>query len=155
MSPETERIYHAFGNMRRAKMLFTGSASLPPGEFMLLSRVEQLGVEGRIAHVSELQTGWHITLSAVSQLIGQLERKGLVTRAVSPSDRRKVAVSLTPEGEALLKAAKNRSDEQLNALSIRFGEADTRALVTLLEKLGRVIDDMCREEGAQKEESHC
>lgn len=43
----------------------------------------------------------HLSQSALSRLIGRLEKDGLVERSVCPEDRRGVWVSLTDKGRAL------------------------------------------------------
>ncbi|MFJ4695417.1 MarR family winged helix-turn-helix transcriptional regulator [Streptomyces sp. NPDC088766] len=43
----------------------------------------------------------HLSQSALSRLIGRLEKDGLVERSVCAEDRRGVWVALTPEGRAL------------------------------------------------------
>ncbi|MGP4046931.1 MarR family winged helix-turn-helix transcriptional regulator [Streptomyces sp. 2A115] len=43
----------------------------------------------------------HLSQSALSRLIGRLEKDGLVERCMCPEDRRGVRVSLTPKGRAL------------------------------------------------------
>jgi DNA-binding MarR family transcriptional regulator len=43
----------------------------------------------------------HLSQSALSRLIGRLEKDGLVERSVCAEDRRGVWVTLTPKGRAL------------------------------------------------------
>ncbi|MGW7266140.1 MarR family winged helix-turn-helix transcriptional regulator [Streptomyces sp. NPDC054842] len=51
--------------------------------------------------VQEISERVHLSQSALSRLIGRLEKDGLVTRCVCPEDRRGVSVALTPRGRAL------------------------------------------------------
>ncbi|MGI5192410.1 MarR family winged helix-turn-helix transcriptional regulator [Streptomyces sp. CA-288835] len=51
--------------------------------------------------VQEIAERVHLSQSALSRLIGRLEKDGLVERCMCPQDRRGVRVSLTTEGRAL------------------------------------------------------
>ncbi|OIK23877.1 MarR family winged helix-turn-helix transcriptional regulator [Streptomyces malaysiense] len=59
------------------------------------------GPHGRAYRVQEISERVHLTQSALSRLIGRLEREGLVERGVCAEDRRGVRVALTPKGRAL------------------------------------------------------
>jgi DNA-binding MarR family transcriptional regulator len=51
--------------------------------------------------VQEIAERVHLSQSALSRLIGRLEKDGLVTRGMCPEDRRGVSVCLTPKGRDL------------------------------------------------------
>jgi len=51
--------------------------------------------------VQEIADRVHLSQSALSRLVGRLERDGLVERCVCLEDRRGVWVTLTPKGRAL------------------------------------------------------
>ncbi len=152
MFPETERTLHAFHALKHAHALFGRPAELPPGEFFVLDRVGHLRDQTGEVNVSDLHAGVRLTMSAVSQIVAQLERKGLVTRVMSAADRRRIVVSITPEGEALLGRAHRMMDEIIGELMERMGERDAEQLVELLLKLGRVIEQMRLEKAASSEE---
>nr|WP_223242480.1 MarR family transcriptional regulator [Streptomyces sp. CBMA123] len=69
-------------------------------EFEVLERlVEGCEAEGRAAlRASELASIVHLSQSALSRLIARLEKGGLVTREMCPSDRRGIMITLTPAG---------------------------------------------------------
>ncbi|MER7670373.1 MarR family transcriptional regulator [Kitasatospora sp. NPDC096128] len=69
-------------------------------EFEVLERlVEGCRAEGRAAlRASELAPTVHLSQSALSRLIARLEKGGLVTREMCPSDRRGIMIALTPAG---------------------------------------------------------
>lgn len=56
--------------------------------------------------VQELAGAAHLSQSALSRLIGRLEKDGLVMRAMCPEDRRGVTVCLTDKGRACHEAAR-------------------------------------------------
>ncbi|MFF4315190.1 MarR family winged helix-turn-helix transcriptional regulator [Streptomyces sp. 900105755] len=57
--------------------------------------------EGDHCRVQNLVGRVHLSQSALSRLIGRLEKDGLVERSVCVEDRRGVWVALTPKGRAL------------------------------------------------------
>ncbi|MEV6978910.1 MarR family transcriptional regulator [Kitasatospora sp. NPDC093806] len=68
-------------------------------EFEVLERlVEGCRGGGHALRVQELGDTVHLSQSALSRLIGRLEKAGLVTRAMCADDRRGIQVSLTEEG---------------------------------------------------------
>ncbi|MEV6805142.1 MarR family transcriptional regulator [Streptomyces sp. NPDC051132] len=56
---------------------------------------------GCVYRVQEISDRVHLSQSALSRLIGRLEKDGLVERGMCPEDRRGVRVSLTAKGRAL------------------------------------------------------
>ncbi|MFJ8082341.1 MarR family winged helix-turn-helix transcriptional regulator [Streptomyces sp. NPDC096205] len=60
-----------------------------------------LGEEGEQCRVQNLAGRVHLSQSALSRLIGRLEKEGLVERSVCAEDRRGVWVSLTRKGRDL------------------------------------------------------
>ncbi|MFF8909096.1 MarR family winged helix-turn-helix transcriptional regulator [Streptomyces olivaceoviridis] len=56
---------------------------------------------GSAYRVQEISDRVHLSQSALSRLIGRLEKDGLVERAMCPEDRRGVRVVLTAKGRAL------------------------------------------------------
>lgn len=70
-------------------------------EFEVIERLCEYGDTvgcGIGLRVQELADSVHLSQSAVSRLIGRLERDGLVTRVLCAEDRRGVYVALTCEG---------------------------------------------------------
>ncbi len=63
---------------------------------------EGAAADGGCAYrVQEISERVHLSQSALSRLIGRLEKDGLVDRAMCPEDRRGVRVALTAKGRAL------------------------------------------------------
>ena len=58
--------------------------------------------------IREIACGLEVTVSAASQLVDRLVRKGLATRRESKSDRRQTEVELTPAGAELVKQMRQR-----------------------------------------------
>ncbi|HJV91249.1 MAG TPA: MarR family transcriptional regulator [Holophagaceae bacterium] len=94
---------------------------------------------GRSAPLSlkDLAARMHLTPSTVVGVIDRLLAKGLVQRAQDPADRRRVSLSLSPEGKALLATApspaQGRLIEGLNQL-------DPKQLTALSAGLDRLVE---------------
>ncbi|HKA11238.1 MAG TPA: MarR family transcriptional regulator [Candidatus Dormibacteraeota bacterium] len=73
-------------------------------EFEVLERLVE---DRQEAHrVQELARATHLSQSALSRVIGRLERDGLVTRSICDVDRRGIYVCLTEAGRARHAAAR-------------------------------------------------
>lgn len=74
------------------------------------------------------------THSTVSQVVGQLISKGLVSRATDPSDARRSVLRVTRQGASLLKRAPRAIQEDLIAGFEALRPAERRSLASGLEK---------------------
>jgi len=63
--------------------------------------------------LSDIAEALGLGLSAMSKMMDGLVQRGLVERQDNPSDRRQVALTLTPEGEKLVIAARRCTQELL------------------------------------------
>jgi DNA-binding MarR family transcriptional regulator len=74
-------------------------------EFEVLERLAALESEGCRMH--DLSATVHLSQSALSRVIGRLEKGGLVTRMMCSSDRRGIYAGITPEGRRRWEAARS------------------------------------------------
>jgi DNA-binding MarR family transcriptional regulator len=75
---------------------------LGASDFEVLDVLADSAADGDSAYrVQEISERVHLSQSALSRLIGRLEKDGLVTRCMCPEDRRGVRVALTPKGRDL------------------------------------------------------
>lgn len=82
----------------------------------------------------------HLDPSTVTGVVDRLARRGLVSREPDPSDRRRVILSLTPEGQATVKAAPHPAQGQLihalrvmSAAQVEQLSQNLRLLVEVME----------------------
>ena len=100
-------------------------------QFAVLARLDQLGPQ------SQNQLGRETAMDAatIKGVVGRLARLGLVATAADPGDRRRLTVSMTPAGQALLRDHIDRalavSDRTLAPLS----PAEAEQLLALLNRL--------------------
>ena len=72
--------------------------------------------------------------STMSIVVGRLVERGLVAREQVEDDRRRMRLSLTPEGEALLSQAPASVSTRLRTGYSQLAEAERTALTGLLER---------------------
>jgi len=79
--------------------------------------------------------------STLVQIIDRLERRGLVVRQMSPSDRRSNALRLTLAGTALLAELKERAFEHEDVMARNLSAEERKTLIRLLERIhGRSVE---------------
>jgi MarR family transcriptional regulator, lower aerobic nicotinate degradation pathway regulator len=73
--------------------------------------------------------------SSVTGLVDRAERRGLVMRTPSPTDRRSVLVSLTADGRSLVSQVSTRFETDVSVILDRLPPSDRDALSRLLSRL--------------------
>lgn len=108
-----------------------GEGQLTPLQFAALIKLDDLG------EVSQNELGRRTAMDAATMqgVIKRLLARGLADRKPDPGDRRRVVLSLTAEGRALIAAARPSghaiTDETLAGLS----DAERRSFLALLKRL--------------------
>lgn len=88
------------------------------------------------ASQQELARALGIKRSAAAILVQHLEKKGLVSQAVSPADRRQRILKLTSQAQALLPAVNQFIQTRQQHLLDNFSQADLLATVKVLKFMG-------------------
>ena len=83
--------------------------------------------------VNELAARERVSAPAMSNHVDRLERDGLVARTPSPSDRRRVGVTLTEEGKRVLRRVRSRRTAWLAS---RLGALDADELAAVQAAIG-------------------
>jgi DNA-binding MarR family transcriptional regulator len=89
---------------------------------------------------------------ATTRLVDQLEARGLIKRRRSTADRRVVHLALLPAGKAVAKALTPRIVDFLNRVLGDFTEKECVALLDMLTRLNRRLEQEQVEPVAVKEE---
>jgi DNA-binding MarR family transcriptional regulator len=90
---------------------------------------------------SELAAMEMITNQSMSQVLNHLFELGFITRTASDTDRRKVIISLTSEGERTLTRVRNERDEWLaRAINETCTPAEQAILEQVLAPLNKLVD---------------
>jgi DNA-binding MarR family transcriptional regulator len=108
-------------------------------EISALARVDRIGP----ASASELAKLERISPQSVGATLSSLEQRGLILRAPDPEDGRRAIISLTSDGEAVLRRHRRARSELLSkALANGFSRselAQLKAAAPLLERLAHSI----------------
>jgi DNA-binding MarR family transcriptional regulator len=110
---------------------------LTPSTAAALASVERRGP----LTPSELAAIEGIQRPTATRVIARLEEAGLLLRAPDPGDRRSSLVSVTPEGRALLRKARNRKTAYLAHRMRDLPADDLAALERAADVLERMLED--------------
>ena len=88
-------------------------------------------------HVSPTELSVHMghDMGALTRLVDELQRDGLVRRERSEQDRRAVEIAITPEGRRVANNGKRLVVELLNRLVAPYSAQEIEGLIVLLRKL--------------------
>lgn len=91
--------------------------------------------------VRELAALERMSAPGMSKYVGRLEQAGLVARAPSGVDRRRIGLRVTAEGERVLRSVKSRRTAWLAARLRGLSEAQLHAVDAAIEPLQELIDE--------------
>ena len=89
--------------------------------------------------VRELATRERVTPPAMSNHVDRLERDGLVSRTPSASDRRRVGLTLTEEGQRMLRRVRSRRTAWLATRLRGLSAEELEAVEAAVEPLSRLL----------------
>ena len=115
----------------RAEMRSQTTPDLSVPQFRVLSYLNRSAGSS----LSEVADHIGLTRPAMSVLIDGLVHRKLVTRDTDPSDRRRLELSLTRQGQSLYAAARQHTQAQLAARLQTLSPAQRGALADSLEQL--------------------
>ncbi|MFI9534582.1 MarR family winged helix-turn-helix transcriptional regulator [Nocardia fusca] len=111
------------------------AAELRPAHYAVFRYLDPEG-----SRVGELAEAAGMTQQSMGELLGRLERAGLVRRQVDPRDRRARQVVCTEAGLAALQLAGERIARIEDRVRADVGEAGTVELRRLLTRVAAVLD---------------
>jgi DNA-binding MarR family transcriptional regulator len=91
--------------------------------------------------VRELAARERVTPPALTKHVDRLERDGLVARTPSPGDRRRVGLSLTDEGQRLLRRVRSRRTAWLASRLRALDAKELAAVEAAIEPLLRLLPE--------------
>jgi DNA-binding MarR family transcriptional regulator len=89
--------------------------------------------------VRELAARERVSPPAMSNHVDRLERDGLVARTPSADDRRRVGLTLTEEGQRLLRNVRSRRTAWLASRLGELSDDELRAVEAAIEPLSRLL----------------
>lgn len=106
------------------------------GHDLSIIQMRLLGVlRDRVPAMNELARFLDLDKSSITGLIDRAQRRGLVVRVPSTTDRRAVLVSLTDHGRSLVSAGAARVDADISLLLEHLPPPDRGALSRLISQL--------------------
>jgi DNA-binding MarR family transcriptional regulator len=107
------------------------------GQVTLLFHIQQ----HRGIGVRDLAALERISPASMSSHVERLERAGLIQRTPDPSDRRRQGLSLSPEGERVLRSVKSRRTAWLAARLQQLSPDEVAALDAAVEPLLALLEE--------------
>ena len=86
--------------------------------------------------IGEIQSRVPLALGSMTAVVDRLERRGLILRTPSPSDRRAKLLKLSAKGRAAVKDAFDRHAADLESVMAVLTHREKRELRAILKKLG-------------------
>ena len=86
--------------------------------------------------ITAIQSKVLLASGSMTAAVDRLERKGLLIRKATTSDRRAKVLELTPEGKRVVEAAFGRHTAELETAMAILNGVEKRQLYSLLKKLG-------------------
>lgn len=111
------------------------SLGVSGAQLFVLQKLAEVTVQS----LSELAARTHTDPSSVSVVVSRLVARGLVTRSASSSDARRVDISLSPSGRALVRRAPRGAQAELIAAA---GQLPAKQLKSLARDLGTLVEMM-------------
>ncbi len=91
--------------------------------------------------VGELAAEERVSTAAMSKRVSRLERDGLVARTQNEQDRRRVGLTLTEEGQRVLRRVRSRRTAWLASRLGALTPAELAAVERAVEPLARLIEE--------------
>ena len=98
------------------------------------------------ANQSDLADLMSVSKPTVSSIVDTLVRKGLVVRNIPESDRRKTTLSLTRNGEGLVKAIRDEAVSSFSKILERLSDEEVENLNSIMRKIRTYLQDVKDEE---------
>lgn len=113
--------------------------------FILLGIAVMLEDRKESVTLSDIVEVTGMTMSAASKKVSILESKGLIKRNASTQDKRKMCITLTEKGKEICDSERKEKHAWISEVISRMGIEDTKLMLTLLNKMFDIIEDIERE----------
>ncbi len=130
--------------------MLPANANLTQTEFRLIREIVVEREAGNQIISSEIARRLNITRSAVSQLVTKLEKRGIVKRMASPTDRKIFYVVLSESSLAVFKRQCDEVNELINRVVEEFGQDKIDRLIELSEAFAALFNKLRKESGREQ-----
>lgn len=83
----------------------------------------------------------HVTSGAVSQIVENLVKGGLLLRETSPADKRVVLVGLSPEGKTRLEIIKQTFTKRMESALYAITDSQLESLRTITNQMIKAVEE--------------
>ena len=136
------KFVYALVRLRRTKLMSKYTDMDLTALFMLESLNKNHPEADQNVYLHELQDILHISKAAISQIANNLENKGYLFREINKGNRRKLTVTLTPEGREAMRQAEIEFDKTLSEFFVLLGENDSREMVRLFIRFADIAEEL-------------
>ena len=145
---QTEREERLMASLRQLVGCEEGRScmAVSRGELCLLMHLKR---QSDLVLPSELSEAMSVSTARVARLLKTLEDRALIQRSIDPTDRRRIIVKLTEEGERYLEAVYARTHKRASAVIEALGAEDTEAFIRIAEKIVDVSRSLSAEEAEE------
>ncbi len=153
MKDTIEALFKVVRRSHKCRAKFRGNGNLANVEFFILCGISVM-LEGRDEGITlgELIKETDMSMSAASKKITILEKKGLIERRTSGTDRRNVYIKLTEKGKEISDRERALKSQWVEKVIERMGIDDTRQMLDLMNKMFDIIEEMEKEQAAGRED---
>lgn len=103
--------------------------------------INYIAIHGDDVLPGEISNDMDVSSARVAQTLNNLEKKGLITRRIDPNDRRKILVTLTPEGKTFSEMHRKHILETVVKMLEMLGEDDAREFVRIMARLVKIAPE--------------
>ncbi len=111
-------------------------------ELRLVGEIIFAGCEGKRLISTQLAKRLCITRSAVSQIVNNLESRGIVKRVADSVDKKIAYVELTDSSLEVYQAAKESAERSVGKIIEEFGRENLDQLLALSDKFWKVVENI-------------
>ena len=90
---------------------------------------------------SDLSEQSHASTARIAVVLNTLEKKGLISRAIDPTDRRRILVSLTNVGQEYVAVVRTQLREDMKHLREERGEQDAREYLRITKRILQISQE--------------
>ena len=90
---------------------------------------------------SDLSEQSHASTARIAVVLNTLEKKGLISRATDPTDRRRILVSLTNVGQEYVAVVRTQLREDMKHLLEELGEQDAREYLRITKRILQISQE--------------
>jgi DNA-binding MarR family transcriptional regulator len=136
LSPAASQLRIATFRLARRMRTQRAVDSMSDGQFAVLAALRVHG-----AHtLGELAERERVSAPSMNRTVNCLQESGYIMRAADERDGRKVVISLTPEGEAVVEETARRRDAWVEASLAELTPAERDTLAAAAEIMQRMVD---------------